>query len=269
MTFLSLPNLKNVLCINDIKAWSTANDLKLNEDKTEVIHVTSRFRNSSYLPSVEIANVPIQPVKSARNLGVIFENDLMMDDYIKNICCSVSYALYKIGRIRNFLNPKSTETLIHAFITCRLDQCNSLLYGLPDSHIAKLQRIQNSAARLVTRTRSCEHITPVLRKLHWLPVIYRIKYKLLVLTYKCLHGLAPIYLQELIHEYKPPRQLRSSSQLNLVSTSVATLSYGNRSFQKASAELWNKLPFHIKNCQTVSQFKTCLKTHLFKLAFDD
>ena len=89
-------------CINDIKAWSTANDFKLNEDKTEVIHVTSRFRNSSHLPSVEIDNVPIQPVISARNLGVIFENDLRMDDYINNICCSASYALYKIGRIRRF-----------------------------------------------------------------------------------------------------------------------------------------------------------------------
>ena len=256
-------------CINDIKAWSTANDLKLNEDKTEVIHVTSRFRKSSHLPSVEIANVPIQPVKSARNLGVIFENDLRMDDYIKNICRSASYALYKIGRIRNFLDQKSTETLIHAFITCRLDQCNSLLYGLPDSHIAKLQRIQNSAARLVTRTRSCEHITPVLRELHWLPVTYRIMYKILVLTYKCIHELAPIYLQELIEEYKPSRNLRSSSQLNLVSTSVSTLSYGNRSFRKASAELWNRLPLNVKNCQTVNLFKTSLKTHLFKIAFDD
>ena len=82
--------------------------------------------------------------------------------YIQNICRSASYALYKIGRIRNYLDEKSTETLIHAFITCHIDQCNSLLYGLPDSHIAKLQRIQNSAARLVTRTHFHDHITPVL-----------------------------------------------------------------------------------------------------------
>lgn len=142
-----------------------------------------------------------------------------MDIYINNICRSVSYALYKIDRIRNYLDLKSTETLVYAFTTCRLDQCNNLLYGLPDSHIAKLQRIQNFAARLVTLTRSCEHITPVLKKLHWLPVVFRIKYKLSVLTYKCIHGLAPIYLQELIQEYKPSRNLRSSSQLNLVSTS--------------------------------------------------
>ena len=105
-----------------------------------------------------------------------------------------------LGRIRNYLEEKSTETLIHAFITCRIDQCNSLLNGLPDSHIAKLQRIQNSAARLVIRTRFHDHITHVLQKL---PVRYRIMYKILILTYKCIHGLAPLYLQELIQEYKP------------------------------------------------------------------
>ena len=97
------------------------------------------------------------------------------------------------------------------------------LYGLPDSHIAKLQRIQNSAARLVTRTCFHDHITPVLQKLHWLPVRYRIMYKILILTYKCIHGLAPLYLQELIQEYKPTRNLRSSSKLNLISATVSTL----------------------------------------------
>ena len=107
-----------------------------------------------------------------------------------------------------------------SFITCHLDRCNSLLYGLPDTLIAKLQRIQNSAARLVTRTRGHDHITPVLYNLHWLPVKYRIIYKILLLTYKCLHGLAPDYLADLIQEYKPSRNLRSSSKLNLVSLSV-------------------------------------------------
>ena len=151
----------------------------------------------------------------------------------------------------------STETLIHAFITCRIDQCNSLLYGLPDSHIAKLQRIQNSAARLVTRTRFHDHITPVIQKLHWLPVRYRIMYKILILTYKCIHGLAPLYLLELIQEYKPTRNLRSSSKLNLISATVSTLTYGHRSFYKASSELWNNLPMHVKSCRTVSLFKSC------------
>ena len=104
---------------------------------------------------------------------------------------------------------------------------------------------------------------------HWLPVRYRIMYKILILTYKCIHGFAPLYLQELIQEYKPTRNLRSSSKLNLISATVSTLTYGHRSFYKASAELWNNLPMHVKSCQTVSLFKSSLKTHLFKVAFDD
>ena len=126
-----------------------------------------------------------------------------MDIYINNICRSASYGLYKIGCIRNFLNDKSTETLVHVFISCQLDQSNSLLYGLPDSLITKLQRIQNTAARLVSWTCSRNHITPVL---HRLPVKFRIMYKILLLSYKCLHGLAPDYLAKLIQEYKTKSQ---------------------------------------------------------------
>ena len=123
---------------------------------------------------------------------------LLLYIYINNLCRSASFALYKFGRIRNLLDEKSTEPFIHAFITCHLDMCNRLLYWLPDSNISKLQRIQNSAAGLVTRTRFSDHITPVLRDLHWLPVKFCIMYKILLFTYKCLHGLAPQYLTDLI-----------------------------------------------------------------------
>ena len=243
--------------------------MKLNEDKTEVLHITSKYRKTTPLPSVDVASVPIEPVKSARNLGVIVANDLSMNVYINNICRSASYSLYKIGRIRNLLDRKTTETLVHAFITCHLDRCNSLLFGLPASLISKLQRIQNSAARLVTRTRYRDHITPVLRDLHWLPIEYRIMYKILLLTYKCLHDLAPSYLVDLIKVYKPSRCLRSSSKLNLVSPSISTTSYGHRSFCHASADLWNKLPQYMKDSETLGQFKSSLKTYLFKLAFSN
>ena len=261
---LLIPKIER--CVDDIKHWSTANDLKLNGDKTEVLHITSRFRNSSPLPCVQICNSSIEPVESARNLGVIVQNDLKMDLFVNNICRSASFALYRIGQIRKFLDKKCTEMLVHAFITCRLDQCNSLLYTLPESQIAKLQRIQNSAARLVSLSRKFNHITPILHELHWLPVKYRIIYKILLLTYKCLHGMGPIYLQELLKEYKPARNLRSSTQLRLT-TSMTSTQYGQRSFSSAASELWNDLPLHVKNSLTLAQFKSSLKTHLFTLAF--
>ena len=110
----------------------------------------------------------------------------------------MSFAIYRIEKIRHLLDRTSTETLIHAFITSRLDYCNSMLYAIPDNLLNRLQLLQNSAARLVSLTRKHEHITPVLFPLHWLPIYQRIKFKILLLTYKALNKCAPRCIAELI-----------------------------------------------------------------------
>ena len=110
-----------------------------------------------------------------------------------------------IRHIRKYLSRSSTETLIHAFILSRLDYCNSLFYGLPKYQLSKLQRVMNASARLVyCAPKSC-HITPLLRELHWLPVCYHIEYKIILLTFKVLHGMAPDYLRQLISVLPPSR----------------------------------------------------------------
>ena len=249
-------------CLNDVRAWSVANKLKLNEEKTEVIHITSRFRSSTTLSPIKIGSFPIEPVQRVRDLGVTFQNDLRTDIHVKNICKSSYLALHKIGQIRNLLDKSTTEKLVHAFITSRLDFCNSLLLGLPDSGISKLQRVQNSAARLVTRSKTCDHISSIFSDLHWLPVRQRIAYKTLILTYSCIHVHAPTYLQELVHKYQPSRNLRSQSQSLLACSSASTKSYGQRAFSTSSPTLWNKLPRNIKDAKTLDNFKRLLKTHL-------
>ena len=141
-----------------------------------------------------------------------------------------------IAKIRNYLSQHNAETLVHAFISSKLDFCNALLYGLPQSVIDRLQYVQNCAARLVTRTRSS-----VLRRLHWLPVRQRITYKILLLTYKALNGMAPKYIADLLQPYTPTRQLRSSSKNLLVTPKSNLKFYGDRSFQVAAPRLWNSL----------------------------
>jgi hypothetical protein len=255
-------------CISSIKKWSTDNDLKLNDEKTEVLHISSRFRKPSSLCSVNVCETPIEPVNNARNLGVIVDHNLQMDMFIKNICRSATYALYRIGQIRRFLDRNSTEMLVHAFISCRLDQCNSLFYGLPESQLNKLQRIQNSAARLVTLSRKHDHITPILQELHWLPIRYRIMYKILLLTYKCIHGIAPISLRELIKEYIPAR---NSSIILATATftcsSTSTIIMVSVLFLQLQLIFGMVYPLQVKNSNTCAQFKTTLKTHLFTIAF--
>ena len=252
-------------CLKDIKSWSTKNSLKLNDNKTEVIHFSSRHRPVSPLSSITLNNTSICPVSSARNLGVLFDTHLSLNNHVSNVCRAASFALHRIGSIRQYLDVKSTENLVHSFVMCRIDTCNSLLYGLPDTQIARLQRIQNSAARLVTRTRTRESITPILKDLHWLPIRARIDFKVLVLTYQCIHGIAPVYLQSLVQEYKTTRNLRSSNKSLLTPPVIKTKSYGSRSFQYAAVQLWNSLPEVVKQAETSEQFKTRLKTYLFTL----
>jgi hypothetical protein len=140
-------------CAADIKAWSDENMLILNNSKTEILHVFSNFsRNVSNPPYITVGSSPILPKDQTRNLGVLFDNHVNFKSHISNICSTASFALRNIGKIRKYLDGPTTERLVHAFITSRLDTCNSPLFGLPSQQLDLLQRIQNSAARLVSLT---------------------------------------------------------------------------------------------------------------------
>ena len=133
-------------CVDDIKTWSVLNKLKFNDSKTEVLCFASRFISSDPVQTVTIGTSSVSPSVVARNLGVAFDNDLKLTQHVIKICQSAAVAVYRIGQIRKYLDLKTTERLIHAFVTSRLDYCNCLLYGLPQYLICKLQRVQNSAA---------------------------------------------------------------------------------------------------------------------------
>ena len=141
----------------------------------------------------------VVPSSSAHNLGMIFDKCFNFEDHIKSICKSSHYHTRNIAKIRKYINEESAKIVVHALVTVKLDSCNSLLYnGLSQQLNSRLQSIQNTAARVVTRTRKFDHITPVLKQLHWLPVCYRIVFKILLLVYKALNGTAPSYISELL-----------------------------------------------------------------------
>jgi hypothetical protein len=255
----------------DIKSWMTDHYLKLNDDKTEFLVVQRPHLRTStpvHLPALLVNGVHIEPSTSVRNLGVIFNTAFNLDDHVNAVCRSMFYHLHKIGKIRDYLTDDAARALVQAYVISRLDYCNALFYGLTAAIRSRLQRAQNAAVRVVTRTKKRDSITPVLRKLHWLPVEHRVTYKIALMTFKVLHGLAPPYLEELVEVYVPGRALRSASERRLVMPRSRLQAYGGRAFCSGVPAVWNCLPPEIRNCGTLSTFKTYLKTHLFKRAFD-
>ena len=256
-------------CVDDIRAWMKLNLLKLNDDKTELLVITSRPSTSQSLHiSIKVGDQDISPSEEPpKNLGVIFDSTCSLKDHVSNVCRSINFNLYSIGKIRKYLDRPTVEKLVNATITSRLDYCNSLMFGIPKELISQLQKRQNHAARVITKWRKYDHITPVLVDLHWLPVKQRIDFKILLLTYKALNGLAPAYMRDLLIPYSPKRTLRSTENHLLTPPRCRLEYFGKRSFAAAAPTLWNNLPLNIKQAPSVDIFKSRIKTHLFQLAY--
>ena len=124
-----------------------------------------------------------------------------MVNQVSAISKACFYQIRNVGRIRSYITENACKTLVCSLVTPRLHYGNALLYGINKSLLEKLQRVQNMGARLITRTKKHDHITPVLITLHWLPIQYRCQYKILLYVFKAFHGTAPAYLQELISIY--------------------------------------------------------------------
>ena len=255
-------------CVRDIDNWMVINKLKLNQDKPEDVLISSRYRPRPPLDSLQIGNVTVVPSSSARNLGVIFDKCLNFGEHIKLICKSSHYNIRNIAKIRKYTDKESAKTVVHAFVTAKLDSCSSLLYGLPQHIISRLQSIQNTTARVVTRTRKFDHITPVLKHLHWLPVRYRIVFKTLLLVYKALNITAPSYISELLKYYTSERKLGSSSPHPLATPKARLRTYGERAFAVAAPRLWNSIPLELRSSSSIDIFKRHLKTYLFQQAYN-
>ena len=183
-----------------------------------------------------------------------------MKSHISAICKASFYQLRDISAIRKYLANDAAKTIVHAFVTSRIDSCNSLLYGLPQKDINHLKIVHHAAARVISKTRKYDHITPILKELHWFT------FKYLVITWKALHRLAPKYLCDLIHIDE--HRARQSNNVNILYTpKTKVVSGGDRAFSKAAPKLWNALPIYLRCIESLDSLEAKLKTYLFKLHF--
>ena len=126
--------------------------------------------------------------RTVTNLGIIFDREISFNYQINQLCRTSFFLLRNLFKILKYLTDEATSKVVHAFVTTKLEYCNHLYFGLPKYQVNKMQRVQNTAARLVTRSSKHDHVTPLLQQLHWLPVSYRIVFKILLLVYKARHG---------------------------------------------------------------------------------
>ena len=218
--------------------------------------------------SVYVGDSTIQQSSKVRDLGVIFDQFLRFYDYISSVCRSTHFYLRNIGRIRHLLSHHASVQRIHALISTRLDYCNSVLYNLPKSSILRLQRIQNQAARILTRTPRRDHITDVLIDLHWLKIKERIVYKILIFTFKAfIDRTAPLYLCELFQQQKSTTNTRLEGDAFLLKLPPLSRNcadtFFERSFLYRAPYEWNKLDERVRRLPDFNMFKSEIKRCYF------
>jgi hypothetical protein len=222
------------------------------------------------LDDVRITDAYIHPVPSVRNLGVQIDSALSMSDHVNKTVRTCFAALRRIRSVRSSLSRQSLLDLIRALVISRVDYCNSALSGISDHLLNRLQSVLNAAARLVYSKRRHEHITPILRELHWLRVSERVTFKLCSLVYRSLDGTAPPYLSELIKLSsinESRSRLRSADTRKLIVPSTFRRTLGDRSFAVNGPKQWNDLPALLRNINSFTMFRRHLKCHLFSRSF--
>jgi len=257
------------VCVTKLLNWMKSNRLQLNPDKTECIWIRSPHCQFNSFPDLAVGSTIIHPVATAKSLGVCFDQFLTFERHLLTLSKVCHFQLRQLKPICKRLDHNTNQMLLQAFISSRLDYCNALYSGLPATRLKILQRIQNNAARIYSSKRKSEHISPVLRELHWLPVADRIRFKTGVLVYKALHNQLPEYLSDFcvlagqFHDHA----LRSVTHSDLAKVRTATKSIGDRTFQVTAAGIWNDIPASIRNSESVAVFCRQLKTLLFIQAY--
>ena len=265
----SIKNLEN--CLEDIRTWMSINFLKLNENKTEFIIIGVRQQLDKVKePSIKIGDDKITNSAVVKNLGVYIDCELKLSTHVNKIVSSSFNTLRNISRIRHHLDCDSTKILVQSLIISKLDYCNSLFLGIPQYNLDKLQRIHNMSCRVIKQLPKSAHITGYLAELHWLKIEQRIKYKVSMLMFKCLHNLAPQYLIDItIFPYHQDLNLRSRNNFVLPTRRSRITMVHTGSISSMGPRIWNSLPMAVKNTNNLDIFKSKLKTYLFTQSYNN
>ena len=248
-----------------------SNRLQLNSSKTEILwSATSRRLHQLPLTPLRVGADFVVPSTVVRDLGILIDSDVSMRSHVTRTVSTCFAVLRQLRTIRRSVSRTVIQSLVTSLVLSRLDYGNATLAGIPQHLLRRLQSVMNSAARLVYSSSRFDHITPLLRQLHWLKAKERIDFKLAVLVYKCMHGTAPPYLADELSRSADSQarcRLRSASSSSLVVRRTRLSTVGDRSFPVAASRVWNGLPQHVIAAPSLQVFRSRLKTHFFSVSF--
>jgi len=266
------PDMSKVkACFQEIKNWMAVNYLKLNEEKTEFLDIGPYI---SPIKELDLGDtVSIIPTEKAKNLGFVFDHRMSLSSQV-NAVSQICYLNQRnLAKIASKLDHDLKVQLVHSNILCFLDYCNAVYSGLSAKDIQKLQKIQNNAVRFIFGLygkKRLQPLSPYLKKLHFLPVQYRINFKIGLLVFKCLNNMAPKYLQDLIklRQCKKVSSRLDDDYLLLDFPFRPVSTRTDAAFSYSGPRIWNLLPYKLRCLTELTAFKNGLKTYLFFLAFE-
>lgn len=247
-------------CFKVIDSWMQEYFLKLNATKTKIMIVAPpSIRQDIIINGTFINGKCIRFVDCAKNLGVLFDAEMTLEDQVNKVVSSCFSTIRLLSRVKFFLESEQLNTLVCSLIFSIMDYCNALYYGLKSETIDKLQRVQNSAARLVMKVNRFDrvHMNDLFEKLHWLRVRERIVYKVLLIVHKSVNKTAPVELTEMFRFVQSDRTRKLA-----INTSNGMI--GQRAISVCGPKLWNALPKDLRLETSTDEFKKRLKTFLFK-----
>ena len=256
--------------MQDIKVWMDQVRLKMNNSKTKFIYFGWPSQLGKCISnSINVNEEIIERSTTTKYLGAYLDSRLDFKQHIQTKCKAAMLNLLKIKAARNNLTRTACNKLVVALVLSHLDYANGILGGLPKSSLDKMQAVQNMAAKITLGKGRYDSATSCLVQLHWLPIKFRIDYKIVSIVHKCLHGEALPYLARMIEYTKPTRPgLRSEmDDTRLLVPKTSKKTFAARSFSILGPTLWNELPRNLRKIVNYASFKKELKTHLFRRAY--
>ena len=257
-------------CLIEIKTWMSRNFLKMNAGKTQLMVFSPKLNNFNHNFSINYSNNVIEPIDLVTVLGVKIGKHLNLAPFINKKVQICSFHLKNLINIRDSLPYQTRIIMVTNVILSNLDYCNAILACCTEKSIKPLQIVLNRGIRFIFGINKFTHITPYLKKLHILPIAYRIKFKLCIFAFRIWNGISPSYLSEDFHPFVATTTMNlrvgPGRDKNMFDIHRST---GRDTLTKRIKEEWNGLPLNLRVIDSISKFKRGLKTFYFNQAFSN